>query len=163
MQVVQLLLPTSVWDQNWIRKFLYLPRIGDTQRKEARLGVEYSRFYVIRGGCLGANKYVENRETSEPFYRQPQLFLGHNQGAEPRSLDIAFTAVHGAKKYENANINDNNNKSYLASSSYHRVLIETLRVSAGAGDVSGTRDTQRERLRLSKPHGAQYTALDKKK
>eukprot|EP00978_Attheya_sp_CCMP212_P027015 scaffold90024_cov54-Attheya_sp.AAC.2 len=74
MQVVQLLIPTSVWDQNWIRKFLCLPQRGDTQRKEARLEVEDGRFYVIRGGCLGAHTYVENRKTSEPFYINSQNF-----------------------------------------------------------------------------------------
>eukprot|EP00978_Attheya_sp_CCMP212_P016659 scaffold43889_cov38-Attheya_sp.AAC.1 len=77
-------------------------------------------------------------------YRQPQVFLGHNQAGEPRSLEIACTAVHGAKKNKNTDINNNNNKSYLPSSSYHSVLIKTSRVSAGAGDVLGARDAQRE-------------------
>jgi hypothetical protein len=69
------------------------------------------------------------------------LSYRNSRGGKQRSLEVACTAVHRAKKYENSNINDINNKSYLPSSNYPRVLFKTSRVSAGADEVSGVRYT----------------------
>ncbi len=68
--------------------------------------------------------------------------------------------VHGSKKYGNADINNNNNESYLSSGNYHMVSIETSQVHAGAGEVSGARDAPRGCGRVCQNpmvHGAHHT------
>eukprot|EP00978_Attheya_sp_CCMP212_P012619 scaffold31556_cov62-Attheya_sp.AAC.1 len=59
-------------------------------------------------------------------------------------------AVHRAKKYQNADINDKNKKRYLPSGTYQRILFETSRVNAGTGEVSWARGDQRVQPLLSK-------------
>eukprot|EP00978_Attheya_sp_CCMP212_P004561 scaffold9969_cov38-Attheya_sp.AAC.1 len=65
------------------------------------------------------------------------ITMWNSRGGQPRSLEVASRALHGAKKYENADINDINNKSYLPSGNYPRVPFETSRVSAGAPAFRG--------------------------
>jgi len=60
--------------------------------------------------------------------------------------------AHGAKKYENADINDKTKKSYLPYDSYHRVPFESSRVNSGTGEVSAAGGAQRVRSVLSKSH-----------
>jgi hypothetical protein len=65
---------------------------------------------------------------------------------------ITGSCVHGAKKYENADINDKTKKSYLPYDSYHRVPFESSRVHSGTGEVAAAGGAQRVRSVLSKSH-----------
>eukprot|EP00978_Attheya_sp_CCMP212_P028294 scaffold97352_cov45-Attheya_sp.AAC.1 len=65
---------------------------------------------------------------------------------------VACTAVHGAKKYENTDINGKNKKSCLPCDTYPRVPFESLQVSAGTGEVPGAGGAQRVWSVLSKSH-----------
>eukprot|EP00978_Attheya_sp_CCMP212_P032245 scaffold124949_cov31-Attheya_sp.AAC.1 len=70
--------------------------------------------------------------------------------------------VHGAKKYENADINDKNKKICLPCDNYPRVPFESSRVSTGTGEVSGARGDQRVRSGLSKSHAQSIHGTKKK-
>eukprot|EP00978_Attheya_sp_CCMP212_P023076 scaffold69917_cov59-Attheya_sp.AAC.1 len=107
----------------------------------------------------------QNRENPEPLYWHSEVFLGRNGATNGNHWKLRArpcTAVHGAKKYENADINDKNKNSYLPYHNYPRVPFESSRVNAGTGEVSGAGGAQRVRSVLSKSHAQRIHGTKKK-